>query len=506
MIDGIKAHIKTVDVGEFLNNPRLSFTGKYNASTGEVMKGTLTAQYNGLTIRLTPSTVANETHCMIDGSLHRFYNSGGSNNTDFHFWQLSETLSNVESLFKEQLNKITLQNIEFGINLNTDLAAAKIIRSIVSNGGRRFAELCAKDIPIGKVCTKQGADYELKIYDKGKQAETTEKRMLRIEIKVKKMRFLEPYNIATLADLLHPEKIGILGQILADMWDGLVFYDGSIDETKLSIDDRLKLKDYQNPLYWEDLNFKTRYKARVHFAELMAKYSPRTLQNDIREMIFSKWEKLVNTGQKSAVQNHKKEAEKKGCFHQLLNESEAEEKGMFSPFKYRVKTSPQNPSKNKSDKKVFCSICGREITHQKPGSKFCSEKYFGKSARKCRNKAGNQYRTERNRTNRQQARQMLDELKPNIDKSLRLKVQVKTDTGFMVQKTTRTTIKSINYGQLRKIVGAAGSCGGVPFSFSTSIAKEFIKVIINQKFTNNETKKRGCKQPTQGIFKDVQFW
>ncbi|HSH65812.1 MAG TPA: hypothetical protein VLB84_08445, partial [Bacteroidia bacterium] len=38
---------------------------------------------------------------------------------------------------------------------------------------------------------------------------------------------------------------------------------------------------------------------------------------------------------------------------------------------------------------IKCLSCGRNITNQKKGSMFCSEKIYGKEAKKCRNMQSN---------------------------------------------------------------------------------------------------------------------
>ncbi|HEY8401336.1 MAG TPA: hypothetical protein VIK89_08745 [Cytophagaceae bacterium] len=45
--------------------------------------------------------------------------------------------------------------------------------------------------------------------------------------------------------------------------------------------------------------------------------------------------------------------------------------------------------KSETDNKRYCKSCGRDISGQKLNSVFCSEKIFGKEAKKCRNKDSN---------------------------------------------------------------------------------------------------------------------
>lgn len=49
----------------------------------------------------------------------------------------------------------------------------------------------------------------------------------------------------------------------------------------------------------------------------------------------------------------------------------------------------QSEEMKNADKRRYCKCCGRDITHQRKDSVFCSEKYFGKEAKKCRNKDSN---------------------------------------------------------------------------------------------------------------------
>jgi hypothetical protein len=475
MIDGVKIHIANIDVKQMLNNPVLSFIGSYDANTGEILtREPLTAKYNGLTLRLVPSTINKNPHCLIDGSIHRFYNQGGTNRSDFNFTQLHECLNSFERLIKQPLNSLALQNLEFGVNIKTELTAAKIINSIIINGNRRFAELDVKNLKIGKVCTKPGADYELKIYDKGKQARTGEKNILRIEVKVKKMRFLEPYGIKTLNSLLSLEKIGVLGQILADMWANLIFYDGSINEKNLTDRELLKLKDYQNPLFWERLTYRERYKAKEDFNAILLKYSDQNTQQEIEKLILNKWKSLVNWKRKN-----------RGCFHQLTNELEADKKGMFSPLEYTVKTSPQGIQKNQSEnsenfnqKTGTCQMCGGGFLLNKLNTKFCSTR--------CRNKANNMKRQTRRNERQINELMLLEEITPQLkNNSFPVVIEKNTQGGTKRKRTSSGKIKPMDYSELRQILSIEITITRKKYIFTTVRAKELIKRIIEFNNLNN---------------------
>ena len=98
-------------------------------------------------------------------------------------------------------------------------------------------------------------------------------------------------------------------------------------------------------------------------------------------------------------------AEKERYFPRVGNDPQAVEKATFSTLEYMAESVAQsatpggalNNGKNglktglKTELKQprFCVVCGREITGQKAGSLFCSERLYGASARQCRNKDSN---------------------------------------------------------------------------------------------------------------------
>jgi hypothetical protein len=466
MIDGVKIHITNINTKEMLNSPFLSFVGSFNANTGEVLNSPMIAQHRGFNIRLVNSTINSSIHCFIDGSIHKFYNKGGENSNDFYYWQLTESLNEIETLFKRHLSEFVIENIEFGVNIKCSTPAKEVIKSIISNGNRRFAEMNVKNIAIGKICTKPGADYELKIYDKGKQAKTKENNLLRIEVKVKKMRFIEDYGIKTLNSLFSREKIGLLGQILANMWAGLVYYDGSIDEKQLSNIELLKLKDFQNPLYWESINRKKRHKERIYFDNLIYKYCPFSQQKEIEKQILTKWKNLVNRKRKNG-----------GHFHQLLQSVGSGKKGTFSQLECMVKSYPRHPKKTnlktpiKSDnKKRFCPICKTEISEQKTNSKYCSIK--------CRNKANNQNRQKNIQLQRNKEATQVKSLFSQIAKTnYPLTIFTTANTGTAFEHTDTKTVKPLKYSELRKITAIEIKTENSKYVFTKTHAKEIIKHI-----------------------------
>ncbi len=478
MIDGIKiSKLVTVEIARrLLDSDSFDFCQKANVSTGEVLKDEpIEAKYNGLTIRLTPDS-SGGFRLVVRGSLHRFYNDGGTNGNDFFYWQFKEALIRLETLLKIPVSDFTIRNLEFGVNLKTELTAAKYIRSLVYDGNKAFADLNVNDNYVGKQCTRQ--DTTLKVYDKGKQESNGDKRLLRIELKFNRMRLLtDPegrFNISAVRDLLSREKVGVLGQELAQRWAQIIFYDGGIDKLKA---EKLGLWKYRSVQFWQELNRNQRYKARTKYNKIIDKLCPLHTQKQIEKMILKKWAQLVNRKHKNGRR-----------LTHFESDSEAQKKATFDTIQCTCLLSPGIPQneKEKNQKKIesvtrFCEVCGNDISHRKKTARTCS--------RKCRNAKSNQSRKERRNEKREQESVLMLKVLEQIQVNP-LKISVQKIGLKRERRIYTNTIKPIKYRERRKITRVRGSCGGVPFEFTTMRAKEFIKIIIHQNFNNNETKEK----------------
>jgi hypothetical protein len=96
------------------------------------------------------------------------------------------------------------------------------------------------------------------------------------------------------------------------------------------------------------------------------------------------------------------EAENPQPFYQHFQGSEAETIATFLPLVctvkklHNTKTKPVTTnttfSTNPNYSKRFCPSCGKDINNQSKRTVFCSEKVYGKAAKKCRNKSSNKRR------------------------------------------------------------------------------------------------------------------
>jgi hypothetical protein len=420
LIDGIKLNCCNSDFREWENHPDLDFTLPVSAKTGEVLPESRRAKFNEMLFRITPSRkTPGAMWCYLEGSVHRYANGGAANADQFRFTSFCKTVKELCSRFNIDPERSTLENVEFGINIVLPITASEYIKTLVCHGDRPFAELSRDKKNLGKIVERQ--QYTFKLYDKGKQAETGQANILRVEIHVSRMEFLKEYGISTLADLTDRAKIAPLGQLLGDVFADVIAYDGSIKESSLSEKECYTLKDFSNPKWWNDLDKRRRYYYRQVFAKMMQKYGANPLHLSVVFEAKKQWSEMLENDAHNLdfltglnTQHHADNLDfltvrMNGYLVQLDNNIIYKHK-QVECFNILPETPPENTPQLSVKITIFCASCGRDIRGQKPGSKYCSKNLFGPGARKCRDKAYNKKRKPR----RELETALLDTLAPML--------------------------------------------------------------------------------------------
>lgn len=201
--------------------------------------------------------------------------------------------------------------------------------------------------------------YIIKVYDKGKEYAKA-RNLLRFEGKVIKMIHLAACGIVYLSDLLDREKLERLGLMLLRFYDDILLDDQGIDLTKFNQRDRELILKGRNPKYWKELTAINRTREKAKFIQLIQQHGTERYFETVRELIKSKWAALYKCNE------------------------------LTNPIKtVRNQLTISKGLKDNSEGKRYCQSCGREITGQKVNSKYCSEKLYGKEAKKCRNMSSN---------------------------------------------------------------------------------------------------------------------
>lgn len=383
MIDGVKISCDTIDARTWEKTEELEFFTSVSCATGEMMQRK-EAKFKGLSFVVT-RTVINPYHGFISGSLHKYKNNGLHNSDDFTFADIVKVVEDLNNKFGLIPEKTPLHRLEIGANIELPFKAKRFIDGAICHKGEAFNKMSRKNGFIGCIC--EHTDYDIKLYDKGTQ-ERLNKNLLRVEIRFKRMRILGE-NIKTLLDICKEANLKHISNLFLEKIKEIIFFDKQSKLKAITEPQKLRFERYGNPYYWAGKNRDQYYKARQKYKELVRKYGCLDLQNLLLELLGEKLVYLIN------------DKPKKGdVFHGFINDCKHKERATFSTLEYmlenvakeREKTEDEQRDKNykqMNDKKRYCKICGRDISNQKKGSVFCSEKLYGKEAKKCRNKDSN---------------------------------------------------------------------------------------------------------------------
>lgn len=373
MFDFVKTSNQYLDIQKLNLNPLLKFDLEVN-SDYEIEKRI--AEYQNLKFKIT-----DEKYININGSLHKYFNNGNHNYNDFGIIQLVEVLSDLYIKFDINPFLTPLNNLEFGVNVIIPFKTNSFLNSIISYKGKEYE--IERYNGKGYLLRFSFDHYELKIYNKGYQYNQDEN-ILRFEIKVRKMEYFRARNIEIkrLSDLLNPGIYPRLKDCLLKAFSELVIYDSTIRTAQLKKREQTLLTNGRNPKYWAGLveNRKEIKKKRKRFNELVLKYGKQNLKQTVYELIEQKIDLLTSANINTELK---------------INELRAKIDTSTSPnitnltTAYSVKEIPLYNTSNieleESPKQRYCLSCNRDITNQKKGSVFCSEKLYGKEAKKCRN-------------------------------------------------------------------------------------------------------------------------
>ncbi len=374
MIDFIKTDILTT--AEYLySNPNLTFGLNINDKTGEVIKDrygyiTRVANFGQLQIKITKKIETEYTKIELSGSIHK-HNKQGANFEDFTFVDVVNTINQVCDLLKLPPNKFVIKHIEYGVNIKPTHSATNILNSIVAYKGKRYEIREYKGTGYMKrFCLSQ---YDVKIYDKSKQYSLASN-LLRFELKVFKMQYFEKrcINITTFSNLLNPAIYTALFSTLVNCLDSIYMFDYRIQLNAINnTRERLTLTECINTNFWQ--NYRDTHSAKGYFKkvnrfkDLVKKYAHDDLQLYLKTQIQNKWFELLNS---TPILPHVQNA--------------------TVPQNYPLIVGNINPIVKK-----YCITCGKDISHQKSNSLFCSEKLNGPEGKKCRNRLSNLKRDEK---------------------------------------------------------------------------------------------------------------
>lgn len=471
MIDGVKIDVPSVTARYWLDCNLLDFKANTSIKTGEI-DNTLTANYRGLTFVITQSKkYKNRVYCSVRGSLHKYYNSGKTNANDFDFYQLQEVIQELKEKFHIEPENAYLRNLEFGVNVQTHITAQSLINNLVANGNRSFSDFKIQREKVGKGIGKD--EFQIKIYDKGKQENKPINNLVRFEYSITRMRYLKPFGIVKLSDLQHLDKLKPLVSLLLDFWNTSIYYDKQFRFKEMTDFEQKKLLFYSNARNWTEFNRMQRTRAKTHFNKLISKYSTSKDQQETTLLIAQKWDVLTAEKCIHIHKDKKKDASRKMyTFSQL----ECTAKTYTNNINKKGSKKDRNtPTKKTNKKPALCITCKTDISHKKTGSLYCSKR--------CNNSYHAKQRKRQRHKVKHSEKRLLQKLTPKLHKSkYLLLIEYKDGQSWETVNLYQNEITS-PWGWNRKVTEVIIQDSGQ--TLTSHRAKSFINLISKLNFKTN---------------------
>ena len=332
------------------------------------------AEFQGLRYTTYPERIE------MTGSIHKFYNQGLHNYNDFGLNEVIEANSKLNKLGID-LNSF-FSNLEIGVNIETSFNPDRFSDSLIWHKGEPFTDQRSRSKRYRECVHVQ---YIIKSYDKGKQNKLN-RYILRFERKFIVMEVLNKLGIRNLSDLQKPENFKKVGNLLLQTYDDILIGNLQADTSKLNPRDKILFANGHNPAYWKSLIPKSedykqgntdpeykrqykRYEKKLNrFKELLTRTGADQLKKDVRELIVQKINQLSVLKKEGEIERHK-QIKKRG----KLSDTKNRKKGENERLLYRLNYPPTGNQKTEG-KTILCCVTGMNISHQRKGSQFLSEK------------------------------------------------------------------------------------------------------------------------------------
>lgn len=288
MVDYVKIEIPSSLIPLLESNDHLDFFVKVKDSTGEI-HSKKEANYKGMKF-----IIYGNDFCLLQGSLHKYFNDGIHNFNDFTLKDLNSVIKDIKTRFGICIGNFTIRNIEFGVNIKPEISSENFMQGLISSGNKSFTSIETNTSNCDyKQIIKQR--FIIKVYDKGKQYRPISpnlKELIRFELKFRKMIDLNEIGFRSLFDLKHSSVRDKILHKLKRAWQSIILFDYDLNLSGISdyIKD-IKLNQWSNPNYWILLDPKNRNKQKVLFTKFIESCS-RNLHALHWDLIFKKWNQL----------------------------------------------------------------------------------------------------------------------------------------------------------------------------------------------------------------------
>lgn len=413
MIDYAKIELPAEVGARLQRHPALAFIGKFDNATGAVVgDAPCVADYgppvtigrncdNADARRALQFIVYPRGRTILHGSFHK-YAHGGANWSDYTFTEFLATVADLCGTFDLDPHTLRLLQLEAGANVEPQLRTARMLQAIVCHrNGHPFAPMRSnRGASLGIVMQRD--QYAVKIYDKGRQFGLPAD-LLRIEVKFRKALPFQRLGIFTVNDLLNPDAWQRLRAKVLTTYGDLFIAEPSIERPSLTRSQRTFVELARTANYWHELTKGKRHKARARYADIVQRYAGRDLKDDLGRTLRDKLNDLLNVPSTTTA---------RGDVFTNIPAGYPDRKG--EPFPSSIKVgerspsdardrandaevaeAPEQPRNSRSDPPAGaitvrrCLTCGRDISDQRTGSRYCSEARYSNDGKRCRNAGSN---------------------------------------------------------------------------------------------------------------------
>lgn len=332
----------------------------------------------------------------IRGSFHKVHHRG-TNWQDYTFTQFLETVAALCDAYGLHPSGLTIAGVEVGVNIIPSTPTRDVLRSIVLHRTK-----APTPMPKGHGIEITHAAFKFKVYDKAAQhSDHVPGELLRFEVKATRMRPLQPLGVRTVADLLDPATWHRLGVFLLAKFDELLIVEPHMPTDTLRPAQRELVAMASDPAYWQAMDGRTRWKRRRALDTLHQQHVPHGLKASLRTAIGAKLSDLLNGDichKGTTVATEVPRATNATRGQRTADHPGQGEKGTNATLAIRVAKVPfegsgsgalVDPAEVPPAEVRRCPVCGRDISHQHPSSRVCSERLYGKEGKRCRNTLSN---------------------------------------------------------------------------------------------------------------------
>lgn len=377
MIDGIRAYLNERDGQHLRAHPLLTWRPKGLNRQGHP---TYEASWKGFLFK------ADETRCtQLRGSLHKYFHDG-KNWTDFTREQVGEAIVRLCHSLGLHPNRFKLGNVEVAVNIEPPSTALEVLAAIVLH-----KTSAATPQHSGRSLLIEHDAFQFKIYDKGQHCRLS-RELLRVEVSVNKMRAVAGSRSWTLADLLHQGTWDALSAYLGRRCDELLIAEFIPPPAELSPADVQLWVNAGSSAYWLGLTKQRRSERRKRLTCLYETYVPNPVKAAMCASVQAKLSELNTPCPTDVYTDGATDLtyDLPRTFTPVGNLPDGIQEESVRTTTHLVINGVEvlHPVPPPGEPRV-CHTCGKDIGHQRPDSKYCSETFSGRDGKSCRNRASN---------------------------------------------------------------------------------------------------------------------